>query len=193
MGPAVPEENWSVDDYVARIERGRASFAAVQAAVEAEESARLHALMPASAALRKILQDVERRAREVRGQRRHEVTAHLRQPSPGCIRVTLRWGPKFGLTEADRHLIHSYQRAPRRRFLRYPDVVVAHEYHEIAGVLDADDEGLHLDPGTRVDIEELLTRPAVVRSAVEAALARPRTHRLHLHRADRYRTPVVPA
>ncbi|MBW3574056.1 MAG: hypothetical protein KY450_04200 [Actinobacteria bacterium] len=180
---------WSVDAYLARVEAGRSAVTAAHAAAEAEQSARLHALMPASAALRAMLEDLERRTRAVGAQRRHEVAARLRQPSPECIRVSLRWGRKFELTEADRHLIRSYQTNRRRRVLRYPEVVVAHEFHEIAGVLHAGDGRLRLDPGPEVAIDDLVVRPQEVRSALAAGLASPRLHRLHLRRDDGYRSP----
>lgn len=179
------DADWDAEDYLARVEQGRAIFAAAHATREAEASARLHGLMPASAALRAMLLDLERRTREVRRQQRHEVTARLRQPSADCVRVSLRWGPKFDLTDADRHLIRSYQ-TTRRRLLRYPEVLVAHEYQEIAGVLDARDKCLRLDPGPCLSVDDVLCRPAVVMSAFEAALARPCLHRLHLSRADGY-------
>lgn len=178
--------SWDVDDYLDRVEQGRAACLAAQAAEEAEQCARLHALMPATAVLRTMLEDLARRSRVVRRQRHQEVTARLRQPSAECVRVSLRWGDKFELTDAERHLIHSYRSRRVRRILRYPEVVVAHEFEEVAGVLDGGDHSLQLDPGPRVSIHDLLVRPGTVLSAVEAALARPRTHRLHLRRADGY-------
>lgn len=190
MGGTTPDQDdWSVDDYLARVEHGRAAVTAAHAATEAEQSVRLHALMPASAALRAMLEDLERRTWAVRSQRHHEVVARLRQPSSDCIRVSLRWGPKFELTEADRHLSRSYQTTRRRRLLRYPEVIVAHDYREVAGVFDSLDRCLRLDPGPEVAIDDLLARPQVVRSALDATLAHPRLHRLHLHRADGYQRP----
>ncbi len=184
-GTSHGEENWSVEEYLARVEQGRVAFAAAYAAREAEQSARLHALLPASAALRAMLEELER-SKIVRRQRRHEVTARLRQPSPECVRVSLRWGWKFELTDGERHLIRSYRTTRRRRLLRYPEVVVAHDYREIAGVLDADEQCLRLDLGPRVALADLHARPGAVMPALEAALADPTVHRLHLHRADGY-------
>ena len=135
------DEDWGAEEYLARVEQARVSFVAAYAAREAEQSARLHSLLPASAVLRAMLEELER-TRTVRRQRRHEVTARLRQPSPECVRVSLRWGRKFELTDAERHLIRSYQTTRRRRLLRYPEVVVAHEYREIAGVLDPGEQCL---------------------------------------------------
>lgn len=180
---------WSVDGYLDRLQQVRAAFVADHAAAEAAQAARLHALLPASATVRAMLQDLEQGTRSVRRQRCHEVVARMRQPSPESVRVSLRWGPKFELTNADRHLIRSYQATRRHRLGGYPELVVAHHYSEIAAVLDASEQCLRLEPGPRVALADLLARPGEVRAALQAALSRPVEHRLALQRAEGYRPP----
>ena len=172
-----------------RVQHVRAAFVADHAVAEAAQTARLHALLPASARVQSMLEDLEQGTRSVRRQRCHDVVARMRQPSPECLRVSLRWGSKFELTDADRHLIRSYQTTRRQRLRGYPEVVVAHDYHEIAAVLDASEQCLRLEPGPRVALADVLAWSGEVRAALQTALSRPVEHRLHLQRADGYRSP----
>ena len=179
------EPSWTVEGELERIHRQYVTFVEHQAAQETRESQLLASMMPASAALAGVLRDLERRTRQVRSHRLHEVTVFLRQPAPDCIRAALRWGRKFALTDADRQLMKSYQ-SRRRRLQRYPDVVVAHEYHEITGTLNGTTEMLELGTGQRFAIPDFLANPTIVLPALEKDLAAPRLHlRRHL-RARNY-------
>jgi hypothetical protein len=152
----------------------------------------LAGLLPASAAFADILRDLERRTSSVRSARHHEVTVFLRQPRADCVRASLRWGAKFSLTDADRHLMRSYQ-TRRRRLQRYPAVVVAQDYCELSGVLNATSRTLALGCGQTVPLDRFVAQPAIALPALSAALLRPAVHRLQHLRADDYRlaAPII--
>lgn len=168
-----------------RLECQRAASAREMADAERIERARLEALMPVSARLAELFRDAERRTRQIRGARHHEVNVCLRQPTVECVEVSLRWGKKFGLTEAERHLMAGYARR-RRRLQRYPEVVVGHEYHELSAVLDGLAQSLRLGSEPPVPISRFIERPAMVESYIAANLRQPRLNAAYFHRSDGY-------
>lgn len=180
----------SVEADLAGLQRQRAAADREHAREERRAAARLETLLPMSRALADVLRDLERRAGEIRRHRLHEVTVALRDPTSDCVRVSLRWGTKFGLTDTDKHLMHSYRTA-RRRLRRYPDVVVAHEYHEVWGVLDGSERTLRLSSGHVFPIEGFAEDPAVVLACLSQALATAdRQARYHLRSMDYEASPT---
>lgn len=180
----------SVDADRAALERQRAAAEQLRTSEERTAAARLDAVLPASGALAETLRGLERRDREIHRHPLHEVTVELRQPTPDCVRVSLRWGTKFRLTDADKHLMHSY-RTSRRRLRRYPDVVVAHEYREVWGVLDGSEGTLRLSCGHVLTIEDFLDDPAVVAPCLSESLeSADRQARYHLRSSQYEASPT---
>lgn len=180
------DQVWTVEAEVERIEHQRRAAEQRRAEDDQRESRLLAGLLPAGAALAEIFRDLERSTPSIRSQRHHEVTVFLRQPSPDCVRASLRWGAKFALTDAERHLMRSYQ-TRRRRLQRYPAVVVAQEYYELTGVLSATGQSLTLGCGQTFPLDAFAAQPAMARPALSAALRRPLLTRRHHLRADDYR------
>lgn len=178
-------ERW-VEDDLARVAHQRDASLRALADTEAWERRCLDAVLPLSAAIADAFRRTEQRTRSIRSSRHHEVVVRLRQPSVTSVRVSLRWGAKFGLTDAERALMRSYQRRPRRLF-RYPDVVVAQDYHELSAVLDGDARTLRLGSGAALALEEYLSNPSMVQRYLESGAARPPTVAVRHHRADSYR------
>lgn len=178
-------EQWVEADLRRVAEQREASRQAV-AEADARERRCLESVMPISARVAEQFRQVERSTRQIRSSRCHEVVVRLRQPSSTCVRVSLRWGAKFDLTDGDRQLMRSYQRRPRRLF-RYPEVVVAHEYHELTAVLDGIAQTIRLGPGAVHPIADFLACPALVDRYVAAGLAQPPLVASYHHRADGYR------
>ena len=178
-------ESWIEADLRRVAEQREASQRAVADAEDTERRC-LEALLPISARVAERFREAEQRNRQVRSSRCHEVVVHLRQPSSSCVRVSMRWGAKFCLTDADRQLMRSYQRRPRRLF-RYPEVVVAHEYHELTAVLDGAAQTLRLGGGAAVSITDFLACPTIVDSYLAAGLASPPLLRSEHHRSEGYR------
>lgn len=168
-----------------RLEQQKASTIEAVAEAQRRESQRLEELMPVSARLAEMFREVERRTRSVRSCRLHEVAVRLRQPSVDCIHVSLRWGKKFDLTDADKQLMSSYK-TRRRRLQRYPDVVVGHEYCELSAVLDARAGTLRLGSGTTYDIAAFVANPSIVDSYIHQAVANPSTICSYYRRCDGY-------
>ncbi len=168
-----------------RLEQQRASSIEAMAEEQRRESRRLEELMPVSARLAEMFREVERSTRSVRSCRLHEVAVRLRQPSADCIHVSLRWGKKFGLTDADKQLMRSYK-SRRRRLQRYPDVVVGHEYCELSAVLDARAGTLRLGSGATYDIATFVANPSVVGPYIQQAVANPSPICTNYHRCDDY-------
>ncbi len=181
-------DTWTVEAELERINRQRMAAERRVAEDQQREARLLAGLLPASAALADIFRDLERRTPSIRSQRRHEVTVFLRQPRADCVRASLRWGAKFALTDADRHLMHRY-RTRRRRLQRYPTVVVAEEYYELSGVLSATAGTLTLGCGATFAIERFVAQPAIALPALSAALHRPPLTRRHHLRSHDYRDP----
>ena len=172
------------------LERQRAAAEQARAGQEHAAAARMEALLPASGTLAESFRALERQAPEIRHQPLHEVAVQLRQPTPDCVRVSLRWGTKFGLTDVDKHLMHSY-RTSRRRLRRYPDVVVAHEYRELSGVFDGSQGTLRLSSGHVFAIEDFVDDPAVVvRCLSEALDSADLQARYHLRSTDYEASPT---
>ena len=178
-------ERWVEADLRRVAEQREAALQAV-ADADARERRCLEAVLPVSARVAEQFRQVERSTRQIRSCRCHEVVVRLRQPSRTCVHVSLRWGAKFCLTDAERQLMRSYQRRPRRLF-RYPEVVVAHEYHELTAVLDGVAQTLRLGAGTVHPIDEFLACPALVDRYVTAGLARPPLVASYHRRTDGYR------
>lgn len=178
-------ERWVEDDLRRLAEQREASQRAV-ADADAAERRCLEALLPISARVAERFREVEQHARPVRSSRRHEVVVHLRQPSSSCVCVSMRWGAKFRLTDAERQLMRSYQRRPRRLF-RYPEVVVAYEYHELTAVLDGASHTLRLGGGTPCAIADFLARPTIVDRYLAAGVASPPLLRREHRRSEGYR------
>ncbi|MDP8954686.1 MAG: hypothetical protein M3N37_07200 [Actinomycetota bacterium] len=180
------DQTWTVEAELERIHRQRVAAEQQVADDDRREAQLLATLQPASAALADIFRDLERRTWSIRSRRHHEVTVFLRQPAADCVRASLRWGAKFALTDAERLLMRSYQ-ARRRKLQRYPAVVVAWEYHELSGVLDATAQTLTLGCGETFSLECFAARPTIVLPALTAALRRPPLVRRHHLRVDDYR------
>ena len=180
-------EQWVENDLRRVAEQREASQRAI-ADAEYIERRCLENLLPISARMAERFRQVEQRARQVRSSRCHEVVVNLRQPTTSCVRVAMRWGTKFCLTDADRQLMRSYQRRPRRLF-RYPEVVVAYEYHELAAVLDGVAQTLRLGAGTPCAITDFLVCPTIVDSYLAAGLASPPLLRREHRRSEGYREP----
>ncbi|HWH35366.1 MAG TPA: hypothetical protein VNT56_08630 [Acidimicrobiales bacterium] len=178
-------ERW-VEEDLARVADQRAASLRALADTEAWERRCLDAVLPLSAAIADAFRRTEQRTRAIRSSRHHEVVVRLRQPAVTSVRVNLRWGAKFGLTDAERALMRSYQRRPRRLF-RYPEVVVAQEYHELSAVLDGDRRTLSLGTSPPLPLEQYLSSPSMVERYLQSGVARPPTVRLRHHRADGYR------
>lgn len=178
-------ERWIESD-LRRIAQQRDASQRAVADADALETRRLEALMPVSARVADRFRQAEQRTRRIRSCRHHEVVVRLRQPSASCVCVSLRWGSKFGLTDAERQLMRSYQRQPRRLW-RYPEVVIAHEYHELSAVLDGAAETLRLGPGPEHTIADYLACPAIVDGYLATGLAHPPLLRSEHHRCDGYR------
>lgn len=98
----------------------------------------------------------------------------------------MRWGAKFFLTDAERQLMRSYQRRPRRLF-RYPEVVVGHEYHELTAVLDGVAQTLRLGAAVTCSIADFLACPTMVDNYLAAGLASPPLLRSEHRRSEGYR------
>ncbi|MGI9120715.1 MAG: hypothetical protein ACR2G7_11455 [Acidimicrobiales bacterium] len=179
------ESTWTVEAELERIHRQHITFVQDSAAKETRESQLLASMMPASAVLADMFREIERRTRQVRSHRLHEVTVFLRQPGPDCIRAALRWGRKFALTDGDRQLMKSYQ-TRRRRLQRYPDVVVAHEFYELSGTLNGTTEVLELGTGETFPIPHFVANPAIVLPSLEMSLAAPRLQAQRHLRARNY-------
>lgn len=163
------QQRRSVQADLGALERVRAAAEQARARQERTATERIDALLPASSALAESFRALERQSPEIRRQPLHEVTVQPRQPTPDSVRVSLRWGTKFGLTDADKQLMHSY-RTSRRRLRRYPDVVVAHEYRELWGVFDGSQGTLRLSSGHVVAVEDFLDDPAVTLRCLSEAL-----------------------
>ena len=163
------QQRRSVRADLGALERARAAAEQARARQERTATERVDALLPASSALAESFRALERQTPEIRRQPLHEVTVQPRQPTPDSVRVSLRWGTKFGLTDADKQLMHSY-RTSRRRLRRYPDVVVAHEYRELWGVFDGSQGTLRLSSGHVVAVEDFLDDPAVTLRCLSEAL-----------------------
>ncbi|HEV2069852.1 MAG TPA: hypothetical protein VGR26_08670 [Acidimicrobiales bacterium] len=180
----------SVEADLGELEHQRTAAEQARARQERTATERVDALLPASRALAETLRALEQQAPEIRRQPLHEVTVQLHQPTPGCVRVSLRWGTKFALTDTDKQLMHSYRTA-RRRVRRYPDVVVAHEYRELWAVLDGSQGAVRLSSGHVFAIEEFLDDPAVVvRCLPEALVGADRQARYHLRCTDYEASPA---
>jgi hypothetical protein len=180
-----------VQDHLDGLQRHRAAAEQDRARKEQAATVRLQGLLPASTVLAEAFRALERRARAVGDQPLHEVAVQLRDPAPDCIRVSLRWGTKFGLTDTDKDLMHSYRTA-RRRWRRYPDVVMAHDYHEVWGVLDGSSGTLRLSSGQVVPVETFVDDPDVLAPHLGQALAAAeRRTRYHL-RASAYEASPTP-
>lgn len=186
---ADPDLDRWVEDDLSRIARQRDASLRAVAATEAEEVRCLEALLPISTQVAERFRQVEQRTPQIRSCRHHEVVVRLHQPSAACVLISLRWGAKFGLTDAERQLMHSYQRRPRRLF-RYPEVVVAHHYHELFAVLDGAARTLQLGEGSVHPLAQLPTCPAEVDSYLATGLARPPLLRREHRRAEGYREQV---
>ena len=180
-------ERW-VEDDLRRVAEQREESQRAVADAEHSERRCLEALLPVSARVAERFRQVEQRTRQVRSSRHHEVVVNLRQPTGTCVRVAVRWGPKFCLTDADRQLMRSYQRRPRRLF-HYPEVVVAYEYHELTAVLDGVAQTLRLGAGTVCAITDFLAFPTIVDSYLAAGLASPPLLRREHRRSESYREP----
>lgn len=178
-------ERW-VEDDLRRLARQREASQRAVADADARESRCLEALAPVSARVAERFRHLEQHTRAIRSCRHHEVVVRLRQPSCTCVCVTLRWGSKFGLTDAERQLMRSYQRKPRRLF-RYPEVVVGHDYHELSAVLDGAAETLRLGAGPVHPLAHYLANPAMVDSYLATGLAHPPLLRSEHHRSEGYR------
>lgn len=173
------------------LERQRAVAERDRAGEERMAAARLEALLPASTVLVETFRALEREAEGVGDQPLHEVTVQLRQPAPDCVRVSLRWGAKFGLTDTDKDLMHSYRTA-RRRWRRYPEVVVAHDYRESWGVLDGSSATLRLSSGHVVPVETFVDDPGVLAPHLAETLATAE-HRTRYHlRSSAYEASPTP-
>lgn len=168
-----------------RLEQQRASTTEAVAEEQRRESQRLEALMPVSARLAELFREAERRTRSVRSCRLHEVAVRLRQPTVDCVHVTLRWGKKFDLTDADKQLMKSY-RNRRRRLQRYPDVVVGHEYFELSAVLDSRAATLRLGSGATYDIASFAANPGIVAPYIREGVANPSPICSYYYRCDGY-------
>lgn len=178
-----------VEDDLERIARQRDASQRAVAAADAEEARCLRALLPVSTRVAEQFRQAEQRSRQIRSCRHHEVVVRLHQPSPACVLISLRWGAKFSLTDAERQLMRSYQRRPRKLF-RYPEVVVAHEYHELSAVLDGLARTLRLGSGPVHDLDRLPSCAAVVDGYLSRGLASPPLVRREHRRADGYREPT---
>ncbi len=178
-------ERW-VEDNLSRIARQREASLRAVADAQAHEARCLEALQPVSARVAEQFRLVEQRHRQIRFCRIHEVVVRLHQPSTVCVSIALRWGSKLGLTDAERQLMRSYQRRPRRLF-RYPAVVVAHEYHELSAVLDGAAQTLRLGSGPAQPLAQFLACPAIVERYLADGVARPPLVASYHHRSDGYR------
>lgn len=178
-------QRW-VEADLSRIARQREAAQRAVADAVAEESRCLQALKPVSARVAEQFRQVEQRHRQIRSCRIHEVVVRLHQPSPTCISVVLRWGAKLGLTDAERQLMHSYQRRPRRLF-RYPEIVVAHEYYELSAVLDGAAETLQLGSGPMHPLAQFLACPGMVDRYLTEGIANPPLVASYHHRSEGYR------
>jgi hypothetical protein len=181
-------KRWLEDD-LSRIARQRDASQRAVAAAEAEETRCLEALLPVSTRVAEQFRRVEQRTSQIRSCRHHEVVIRLHQPSPASVFISLRWGAKFGLTDAERQLMRSYQRRPRRLF-RYPEVVIAHDYHELSAVLDGAAQTLRLGSGPVHHLAQLPSCPAVVDSYLATGLAHPPRLRREHRRSEGYREQV---
>lgn len=178
-------ERWVEADLRRVAEQREASLRAV-ANAQASESRCLEALLPVSARVAERFRQMEQSTRQIRSSRCHEVVVRLRQPSSSCVSVSMRWGAKFCLTDAERQLMRSYQRRPRRLF-RYPEMVVGHEYHELGAVLDGTTQTLRLGSGATCSIADLLARPTIVDGYLATGLASPPLIRSEYRRSEGYR------
>lgn len=175
-----------VEDDLERIARQRDASQRAVAATHAEEARCLQALLPVSTRVAEKFRQAEQRNRQIRSCRHHEVVVRLHQPSAACVLISLRWGAKFALTDAERQLMRSYQRRPRRLF-HYPEVVVAHEYHELSVVLDGLARTLRLGSGQVHCLAQAPSCSAVVDDYLARGLASPPLVRRAHRRADAYR------
>lgn len=178
-------QRW-VEEDLWRIARQREASQRAVAEAEAEEARCCQAVSLLSAQVADRFRQVERSSRAIRSCRFHDVVVRLHQPSASCISVVLRWGAKFGLTDAERQLMRSYQRKPRRVF-RYPAVVVAHEYHELSAVLDGAAQSLRLGSGPVQPLAQFVTCPGIVDRYLAEGVARPPLVASYYHRAQGYR------
>jgi hypothetical protein len=169
-----------------RIARQREASLRAVADADADEARCLQALEPITRRVAEQFRQVEQRHRQVRSCRIHEVVVRLHQPAPACVSVALRWGAKLGLTDAERQLMRSYQRRPRRLF-RYPAVVVAHEYHELTAVLDGAAQTLRLGSGPAQPLAQLLACHAIVERYLADGIVRPPLVASYHHRSEGYR------
>lgn len=181
-------ERW-VEDDLDRIARQREASQRSVAAAAAEEARCLEALLPVSTRVAEQFRRAEQRTSKIRSCRHHEVVVRLHQPSAACVSISLRWGAKFDLTDAERQLMRSYQRRPRRLF-RYPEVVVAHDYHELSAVLDGAAQTLRLGSGPAHPLAQLPSGPAVVDSYLATGLAHPPRLRREHRRSEGYREHI---
>lgn len=169
-----------------RLERQRAASARALAESERLAAQRLEALLPVSSALADMFRQVEAGNRSIRSCRFHEVVVRLRQPSPHCIHVSLRWGRKFELTDAERQLMRSYQ-TRRRRLQRYPEVVVGHEYHELSAILDGCGRTLKMGSGEIFAVDRFAEQRAQVAACIARCMADPPLVATYFDRSSGYR------
>lgn len=163
------DQVWTVEAELERIEGQRRACEQRVLDDDRRESALLAGLLPASTTMADLLRDLERQTPSIRSQRLHEVSVFLHQPRSDCIRASLRWGPKLRLTDAERHLMRSFQ-TRRRRLQRYPAVVVAWEYREITAVLCGSSATVTIGSAPAVSLESFVARPAIAVSALHLAL-----------------------
>lgn len=168
-----------------RLERQRAASAWTLAEAERLQARRLQELMPVSSALAGMFRQVEAHNRSVRSCRHHEVVVRLRQPSPQCIHVSLRWGKKFALTDAEKQLMRSYQ-TRRRRLQRYPEVVVGHEYHELSATLDGCRNTVSLGSGEVFPVDRFAEQQATVAACIARCLSNPTLVAAYFDRSTNY-------
>lgn len=180
------EINSWVEHDLSRIARQRDASLRAVAEANAKVARCMDSLTQVSARVAEQFRRAERGNRQVRSCRVHEVVVRLHQPTDASITVSLRWGPKLGLTDAERQLMRSYQRRPRRLF-RYPALVVGHEYHELSAVLDGADETLRLGSGSVQPLSQYLASPAVVDRYLADGIVRPPLLRSVHHRSDGYK------
>lgn len=178
-------DQWVEEDLV-RVERQRVASLRAVADSDAWERRCLEAMSPLSATIASAFRRFEQANRTIRASRRHEVVVRLRRPAATSIRVTLRWGSKFALTDTERALMRGFQRRPRR-LVRYPEVVVAQDYHQLVAVLDGDQRTLRLGSGQAEPIDRYLASPSLVERYLEAGLLRPPSVSVTHHRSEGYR------
>lgn len=180
----------SVEADLEGLQRQRAAAERDRARAERTATVRLQALLPASTVLAEAFRCLER-SPAVGAQPLHEVTVRRGEPAPDCVLVTLRWGAKFGLSDTDKDLMHSYRTAPRR-WRRYPEVVVALDHREMWGILDGSSDTLRLSSGDVVPIETFVNVPEVLRPHLARALAvAERRTRYHLRSSGYEASPTA--